>query len=738
MSIITAATNFIRPVAKWVTLQRVNQKLITNIVPQSFPLLSSYLKYKQIYEYIESSLIIQKKGAPTEVSVRGGSLTYFHQNLLFRTTMKQRSYRNLSHVQMRTYCAQGGDSVGRDKITSWFSLVNTGTKISGGGVLILLFATIVGWAYCESYPEKEICESTRNRLGIKKKINRIPISAPHYVLRKAPIEKIRNLFSSAKEDHPIVAIVGDPASGKTELSKQYAREYKNAYHHIWFVQVETWEKAYRNLAMEWRLFTDQEIALMGGIEKIDMVRIINEVHRSFTYLGRKKSLIVFENAPKGFIINQLQGQLPTRTDILVTSRSSDWETTLNLSSDKNCQLTLDEGFEILRKWIEDEQWNITDAKNIITRFNYSPVPIAQAGSYLCKSREKMGKYLPLFEQNKQEILKGGMLEGDIDIVVSLKMAMDQVEPEARELLHYCAFLPAKNIPREFLEKLFDPIKLNKHIRTLDTLILADTTTVSIHDLFQEIIEGQISSQKRGLLSDLGKASDGFEKFLLEHPRKALPIFQQSLVDHEQGISPDEIKIASISNFLGMVCRSLGDYHTSLEYDKKSLEICKRVLGKEHPDTAMSYNSIGMSLWALGRREEALKYHKKSLEIREKVLGKEHPDTAMSYNIIGVSLGALGRREEALEYQKKSLEIREKVLGKEHPNTAMSYNNIGLSLGALERHEEALKYHKKSLEIREKVLGKEHPDTAMSYNSIGVSLWNLGHYEEALGYFKKAF
>ena len=389
MSIITtAATNFIKPVAKWVTLQRVNEKLTTNIVPQSFPLLSSYLKYKQISEYIESSLIIQKKGAPTEVSVRGGSLTHFHQNLLFRTTMKQRSYRNLSHVQMRTYCAQGGDSVGRDKITSWFSLVNTGTKISGGGVLILLFATIVGWAYCESYPEKEICESTRNRLGIKKKINRIPISAPHYVLRKAPIEKIRNLFSASKEDHPIVAIVGDPASGKTELSKQYAREYKNAYHHIWFVQVETWEKAYRNLAMEWKLFSDQEIALMGGIEKIDMVRIINEVHRSFTYLGMKKSLIVFENAPKGFITNQLKGQLPTRTDILVTSRSSDWETTLNLSSDKNCQLTLDEGVDILRNWVEDKQWNLAEAKQIVMRFNYSPVPIAQAGHYLNKTKKK--------------------------------------------------------------------------------------------------------------------------------------------------------------------------------------------------------------------------------------------------------------------------------------------------------------------------------------------------------------
>jgi len=237
--------------------------------------------------------------------------------------------------------------------------------------------------------------------------------------------------------------------------------------------------------------------------------------------------------------------------------------------------------------------------------------------------------------------------------------MDQVkteEPEALKLLYYCAFLPAKNIPREFLEKLFEAINLNKYISALDTLILADTTTVSIHDLFQEIIEGQISSQKKVLLSNLGKASDGFEEFLLEHPKKALPIFQQNLEDYEQRTSPDEEKIASISNYLGMVCGSLGDYHASLIYNKKSLEICKKVLGEEDPGTAMSYNNIGASLGALGRHEEALKYHKKSLETREKVLGKEHPDTAMSYNGIGISLKNLGRHAEALGYFQKAFQI----------------------------------------------------------------------------------
>ena len=213
-----------------------------------------------------------------------------------------------------------------------------------------------------------------------KKINHIPTSASHSVLRKAPIEQIRKLFSTLQADHPLVAIVGDPASGKTELSKQYAKEYKGDYHHIWFVQVENWKKTYQNLAQELKLFSEKELANIGGIEKVDIDLLIAKVHRAFGYSDRKKSLIIFDNAPEGFVENQLKEQLPIRTDIIITSRSSNWEPKVNLSSEKNCLLTLKEGVQLLRSWIEEERFDSAEAEKIIRRFNYSPVPIAQAGS----------------------------------------------------------------------------------------------------------------------------------------------------------------------------------------------------------------------------------------------------------------------------------------------------------------------------------------------------------------------
>ena len=80
---------------------------------------------------------------------------------------------------------------------------------------------------------------------------------------------------------------------------------------------------------------------------------------------------------------------------------------------------------------------------------------------------------------------------------------------------------------------------------------------------------------------------------------------------------------------------------------------------------------------MGDNKKALEYHELSLNIRKKILGEEHPDTATSYNNIGSIYNNMGDNKKALEYYELSLNIRKKILGEEHPDTATSYNNIGL-------------------------------------------------------------
>jgi hypothetical protein len=68
-------------------------------------------------------------------------------------------------------------------------------------------------------------------------------------------------------------------------------------------------------------------------------------------------------------------------------------------------------------------------------------------------------------------------------------------------------------------------------------------------------------------------------------------------------------------------------------------------------------------------------HRQTLELRKKVLGPEHPDTLTSMNNLGWVLSSQGKHVEAEQIHQQTLELRKKVLGLEHPDTLTSMSNL---------------------------------------------------------------
>ena len=230
----------------------------------------------------------------------------------------------------------------------------------------------------------------------------------------------------------------------------------------------------------------------------------------------------------------------------------------------------------------------------------------------------------------------------------------------------------------------------------------------------------------------------YSAFLKNHAcyDKAIEINNIQIKMCEDFYGKEHPETAKSYNNIGNVFFRRGIYDKALEYHKQALEIQEKVLDKKHPDTAFSYNNIGNVHSRCGNYDKALEYYKLALETREIVLGKKHPDTANTYNNIGIVYNNIGNYDKALEYHKHALEIREEVLGNDHSGTASSYNNIGVVYSNLGNYDKALEYYKQVLEILEKVLGKEHPDTAGSYYNIGLVYGDLGNYDKALDYYKQ--
>jgi CHAT domain-containing protein len=117
------------------------------------------------------------------------------------------------------------------------------------------------------------------------------------------------------------------------------------------------------------------------------------------------------------------------------------------------------------------------------------------------------------------------------------------------------------------------------------------------------------------------------------------------------------------------------YRESLVPALEALEIRKRVLGMEHPDTAGSFNLVGVLYGNVKDYAKAELHYREALEVREKLLGDEHPDTATSLNNLAVVCQYKGDDARAEPLYLKAVEIRMRVLGKGHNLTISTFNDL---------------------------------------------------------------
>ena len=73
-------------------------------------------------------------------------------------------------------------------------------------------------------------------------------------------------------------------------------------------------------------------------------------------------------------------------------------------------------------------------------------------------------------------------------------------------------------------------------------------------------------------------------------------------------------------------KNLGEYTQAEPLYEQALEISRRVLGDDHPDTAGSLNNLAVFYYAQRHFAQAEPLLKEAVEIAERVLGAEHPDT----------------------------------------------------------------------------------------------------------------
>ncbi|MEZ6126034.1 MAG: CHAT domain-containing protein [Planctomycetaceae bacterium] len=180
-----------------------------------------------------------------------------------------------------------------------------------------------------------------------------------------------------------------------------------------------------------------------------------------------------------------------------------------------------------------------------------------------------------------------------------------------------------------------------------------------------------------------------------------------------------------------------DFASAEELFRKSSRFRERLLGKDHPDTAIAVNGLGLCAYARDDIPTAEKYFKQCQEIRTRLLGPGHPSTAsVTSNLAGMYYKS-GDFSEAESLWLQSIQSLESSKGKKSPHTSGVRNNLALLYLELADFAKAEPLFVEVLDEQMKVQGESNPDTATTCNNLGLLYTGMGKYTLAKSFLNRS-
>jgi len=251
-------------------------------------------------------------------------------------------------------------------------------------------------------------------------------------------------------------------------------------------------------------------------------------------------------------------------------------------------------------------------------------------------------------------------------------------------------------------------------------------------------QGKTEDEIATLLGGLDRAMEGVNvtgtglRFLDEMilSRSQGPI-DENLSDHPEIAARLEHTVGRTYGILGLTAKS--EPHLL-----RALELRKRSLGRDHPDTLGTMNSLAVLYWVEGRYDEAEPLFVATIEASRKVLGNDHPSTLASMHNLATLYNNRGLYGKAEPLLLETLEKHRQVLGEDHPNTLGSMNNLAFLYSVQGRFSEAEPLFLETLEIERRALGDDSPDTLGTMADLAVLYIHQGRYDEAEPLLLEAF
>jgi hypothetical protein len=438
--------------------------------------------------------------------------------------------------------------------------------------------------------------------------------------------------------------------------------------------------------------------------------------------------------------------------------------------------------------------HIEDAKNIVNELGCIPLAVEQAGAYIEAGRCSIAKYLRQFSLHRQTLMTDATFRGasnyDRTVYGTWDLSFEEIKKRASGqssagdaqaayaailILQICAFYHYCNISKDIFRSAAEESRehvvdsevaenLPLAMSSLDRTLLAldnnghwdeftfgqgiavllsfslmkrhqSSEMMSVHPLVHCWSREQISKSEQQRMHEMGSTilccaisrrsssyDYGLRRLIFPH------IKANELYGTEMGLTKKYYD-DKWNNFI-FVISEIGDWKHAEQLEVQVLDMRKKVLGAEHPDTLKSMANLASTYADRGNLNDAEQLEVQVLDMRKKLLGAEHPNTLESMANLARTYAYKGMWNKAEQLQVQVLDMTKKVLGAEHPDTLGSMANLARTYADKGMWNKAEQLEVQVLDMRKKLLGAEHPDTLLSMEYLAGTYFRKGKWNEA--------
>jgi eukaryotic-like serine/threonine-protein kinase len=211
---------------------------------------------------------------------------------------------------------------------------------------------------------------------------------------------------------------------------------------------------------------------------------------------------------------------------------------------------------------------------------------------------------------------------------------------------------------------------------------------------------------------------------------ARELLDKSSKDIDTCLANDPELQAQMLQTMGEVYSGLGLRSRAETLLTRAVDIRRRVLGPDNPDTLDSMSRLSWTLYLEGRYPDAEKLQRETLEAQQRVLGNNDARTDQSIAQLGSILSEEGRYPEAEKLERELLEIDRKVHPQDSRSLMLATRNLGWTLSLEGHYSEAEKSLREALDLYQRNLGAEDPETLKTASQLGAVLLSQRHFGEA--------